>query len=359
MNPRFVCEVLVCAGLASLAIHVAMQSGLPPGLALVLAGLAAVAVPTVLRLRDRAERDRRAQAFTQRLIDGIPDPLYVKNAESRYLLVNEAFARERGRPRGELVGLSSYDLAATPEIGELSAREDRDVLAGQDVHKEQHTTLPVTGEECFRIVSKRRCIDADGQAVVVGAHFYITRWKVAERELERLAHEDMLTGIANRRYFRAEAERAVRRAERHGEALSLLLVDLDHFKRVNDALGHQAGDEVLCEVVTRARGSLRAEDLPGRWGGEEFIVLLPLTGLEDALPVADRLREAVAAVPMATSAGPVSLTVSCGVAQWCPPESIEGLIARADAALYAAKHAGRNVCVGDPVPAVREVRVQA
>lgn len=288
------------------------------------------------------------QNFVQRLIDVIPDPFYVKSATGRFLIVNEAYARRLQRASAdELVGLDSYILEEDA-AADAARREDREVLAGVPVDKEEHAIVPGSGAERFHHVVKRRSEHVDGSPIVVGAHFDVTRWKVAERELERVAYEDSLTGLANRRYFLAEAGRAAARADRHNQALSLMLFDLDHFKRINDTHGHQAGDDVLCRVAERARRSLRTEDMPARWGGEEFVVLLPLTALPQAMLVANRLRSAIGGTPTPTSAGPLAVTCSCGVAQRRPAESIADLIARADAALYKAKDSGRNACVAAP-----------
>ncbi len=293
------------------------------------------------------ELRKRTQNFVQRLIDVIRDPFYVKSAQGRYFIVNEALAREKGASPADLVGVDSYILEPEEKMDEIR-REDREVIAGAEVDKEEHG-LTDFGAERFHHVVKRRSEHVDGSPVVVGAHFDVTRWKVAERELERVAYEDSLTGLANRRYFLAEAERAAARAERHGQALSLILFDLDHFKRINDEHGHQAGDDVLCRVAERARKSLRTEDMPARWGGEEFVVLLPLTPLPAAMLVANRLRTAIGSTPTPTSAGALKVTCSCGVAQRRRAEPITELIARADAALYKAKDSGRNACVAAPL----------
>jgi len=290
---------------------------------------------------------KRTQTFVQRLLDVIPDPIYVKSAEGRFIIVNEAYAREKQAHADDLVGMDSY-LFEPEESADDVRMEDRVVLDGTPLDQEKHTVLPGRGERFHQVV-KRRSEYVDGSPVVVGAHFDVTRWKVAERELERVAYEDSLTGLANRRYFIAEAERAAARAERHRQPLSLLIFDLDHFKRVNDEHGHQAGDDVLCRVAERARKTLRTEDMPARWGGEEFVVLLPLTALPQAMLVANRLRAAIAATPLPTCAGPLPVTCSCGVAQRRQAEPIAELIARADAALYQAKDSGRNACVAAPL----------
>ena len=290
-------------------------------------------------LARETELRKRTQNFVQRLIDVIPDPFYVKTAQGRFIIVNEAYARGKEASTYDLVGVDSYIFEPDDESADALRAEDRAVVVGSKVDREERSA------ERFYQVVKRRSEDVDGSPVVVGAHFDVTRWKVAERELERVAYEDALTGLANRRYFLAEAERAAARAARHGHALSLLIFDLDHFKRINDTHGHQAGDDVLCRVAERTRKCLRTEDTPARWGGEEFVVLLPFTALSQAMVVANRLRAAIAAEPLPTGAGPLAVTCSCGIAERRRGEPIAELIARADAALYQAKESGRNACV--------------
>jgi diguanylate cyclase (GGDEF)-like protein len=242
-----------------------------------------------------------------------------------------------------MIGKLSYNHRMYSAGAEDSLREDRDVITGAELDKELHLTD--LGDERFLQVVKRRCTDVDGAPVIVVAHFDITRWRVAERELARMAHEDPLTALPNRRSFFNEAERVFSRADRYDEALSMLLFDLDHFKHVNDQYGHPVGDEVLTEVARRTRASLRGEDIPCRWGGEEFIVLLPQMVASEASVVAERLRDTIASVVFSTSAGELAVSTSCGVAERQPDESITSLIARADAALYQAKAAGRNTCI--------------
>lgn len=301
------------------------------------------------QLQQALEREialrKRSQNFIQQLIDLIPDPVYLKNADSRYLMVNEALAKERGLPKQTLVGMTSLELAPNSETAADSTREDHAVITGEDITKEQHTTLPLTGEECYRVVIKRRCINVDGEPVIFGLHHYITRWKIEALEFQNLSWKDPLTGIANRRHFTEEAGKAVALAERSKMPLVLAMLDLDHFKRVNDRYGHPVGDEVLVEMVRRCLICLRNSDTMGRWGGEEFIVLFPLTSLDAGLQACERLRAAMADTAFETSAGQLAITLSCGLAERKPGEKLELLIERADAALYEAKHRGRNrVC---------------
>jgi diguanylate cyclase (GGDEF)-like protein len=172
-----------------------------------------------------------------------------------------------------------------------------------------------------------------------------------DRELERLATTDTLTGIANRRQFFILAELDIQRARRYKRAAAVMMLDLDHFKQVNDSYGHAIGDEVLHTVAERLKNALRQTDLLGRYGGEEFVVLLSETGPELARTVAERLRKSIADEPIVTSGPIIPLTVSIGVASLDgDPADLSGLLNRADSAMYTAKNSGRNqvVCLNSP-----------
>ena len=166
--------------------------------------------------------------------------------------------------------------------------------------------------------------------------------QLAVQQVSDLASTDALTGLANRREGLLRLQEAHALGERHGQAASLLFCDLDHFKRVNDTHGHAVGDQVLVQLAERLRRALRATDLPIRWGGEEFLVLLRASDAGAALQVAERLRAAVAAEPMVVAGLELPVTVSTGVATRAPGESVHAWTDRADAACYAAKAAGRN-----------------
>jgi diguanylate cyclase (GGDEF)-like protein len=161
-------------------------------------------------------------------------------------------------------------------------------------------------------------------------------------EIEHLATRDGLTGLANRRLFEESLQREVARSHRRKAPLALVVLDVDHFKHVNDTVGHQAGDAVLREVARAMVGNTKASDLPARYGGDEFVVLLPDCTGDDAFAVAERLRAAVArdvtAVPVTVSAGVGALPGNAGDG--------ERLVAAADAALYSAKREGRDRSVG-------------
>ena len=187
-------------------------------------------------------------------------------------------------------------------------------------------------------------VDTDGNVIeLIGVTRDITERKTFEAELRNLAVTDTLTGVWNRRQG-TELLAADLSARRPGQALSLLMLDIDHFKTINDTFGHQAGDHVLIEIASRVRRNLRGNDMVARWGGEEFIVLLRDCSLADALRLADDIRMAIAEVPFGVLG---SLTVSVGAAEVRANEDLTSWLGRADQALYRAKRAGRNEVVAD------------
>ncbi len=164
-----------------------------------------------------------------------------------------------------------------------------------------------------------------------------------ERRLSKAAKIDGLTGVHNRSAFESQLSTELHRKQRYYNELSLVLLDIDHFKAVNDTYGHQKGDEVLQDVSRLVTASLRATDFLARYGGEEFAVILPQTDLASANRIAERTRKLIEATVFNHDCRGFQVTVSLGVATWCPSmQSAEALIAAADRALYQAKSAGRN-----------------
>lgn len=166
--------------------------------------------------------------------------------------------------------------------------------------------------------------------------------ELAQRLFEG-ARLDGLTRVFNRVTFFERLAQEISYSQRQQSTFGLVLFDVDHFKRINDSYGHPGGDEVLRQIASRARSMLRLEDTLGRYGGEEFAILLRNSELPACLRVAERLRAEVADRPFELEGhGPVTVTISLGVAVWCPELTQDGLVARADEHLYAAKQAGRN-----------------
>jgi len=160
---------------------------------------------------------------------------------------------------------------------------------------------------------------------------------------------DPLTELANRKHFDESINEAIRSAGQCGEPLSLLMIDIDHFKSVNDTFGHTTGDQVLRLVAISLKQNIKGQDLAARYGGEEFAIVLPNTGLKQGIAVADHVRRAVMAKELKKkSTGEIigRITLSIGVASLLQGDTRESLIERADKCLYAAKRGGRNRVVG-------------
>lgn len=159
------------------------------------------------------------------------------------------------------------------------------------------------------------------------------------RSLEQLASTDLLTTAWNRRHFEQAVDGEIERSNRYGHPVSLLLLDIDHFKRVNDTFGHPVGDQVIREIANCIRSVIRLSDSLTRWGGEEFIVLMPNTGISSAFVLAERIRECISTHEF-DGIGPV--TASLGLAEYVPSGTREDWLDRADRAMYRAKDKGRN-----------------
>jgi diguanylate cyclase (GGDEF)-like protein len=169
-------------------------------------------------------------------------------------------------------------------------------------------------------------------------------------ELHHLAEVDDLTAMLNRRSFFETGERLFRRSEHLDRPLAVLMLDIDHFKAVNDTFGHGAGDEVLASVAARTRAQLRETDVVGRYGGDELAVIMPDCEVEEAYEVAERIRRAVGSTPVLTGEGVVSATLSIGVSAAAGSPSLAAALGRADAGLYEAKRAGRGRTAVAAVP---------
>jgi two-component system cell cycle response regulator len=255
-------------------------------------------------------------AALARLRDAPPDAVVVVRAEPAAAVL-DALPRRRGLAAAAVVVLSG---GAGPDARAELLRAGAHACVGD----------PVTPVELRAVVegalAVKRCSDA---------------LDAASREHERQALTDPLTGLGNRRLGERELEQLVALATRHSHALAVIEVDVDGFKQVNDAHGHDAGDHVLREVAERLADTLRGGDMIARWGGEEFVAMLPDTGPEGARRGAERLRAAIADAPFQIGRSPIELTVSVGWADWRGEDASE-LMLRVDRALYQAKSAGRN-----------------
>ncbi|MDQ7055582.1 MAG: GGDEF domain-containing protein [Persephonella sp.] len=181
-----------------------------------------------------------------------------------------------------------------------------------------------------------------GKYCGIGSVIDITDRKNLEENLRKLATVDQLTGIYNRYAFEKFLEEEINRAERYGSGFSIIMFDIDNFKDVNDMYGHQVGDRILKELVNIVRNSIRKSDIFARWGGEEFMILVPIKEKQDAYRIAEKIRSEIENYRF-DSVGKV--TVSIGVSFYKKGDSIKTIIRRADTALYQAKKSGKNMTV--------------
>jgi len=243
--------------------------------------------------------------------------------------------------------LKSHPEFKTRFIIMLTGEDDQaDKVEGLDLGADDYVTKPFQYPELLaRIRAGKRIVDLQKELLETN------------KRLELLSITDGLTNLYNHRYFQDELTRAFDESARYGRPLSLAIVDLDFFKKVNDNYGHAVGDEVLKGVSKMFRESIRSTDLAARYGGEEFAMMMPETNVEDAITFAEKLRTLVESTPVTTQAGPIHLTVSIGVATVPHPNihAAKEIIVAADEALYRAKRSGRNqVQVADR----REARAQ-
>lgn len=286
--------------------------------------------------RHRLEEEQRlwAKAFEA------SEPMMITSRDGTILGVNSAFTAVTGYSGEEASG-------ANPRCLLRSDVHDADFFAviWDQVHREGHWSGEIWNRrkegEVFPVHETITAVSGPNGEVshYVAVLQEITERKRLEQELEELATHDRLTGLLNRGRIGELLDHEVERAERYGAPLAFILLDIDHFKHLNDTHGHPAGDAVLRELARRLEGQLRASDRLGRWGGEEFLVMLPETGEEGAREVAERLRQAVAERPF-DMAGRV--TISLGVAERRAGEDNTHLVERVDRALYRAKALGRD-----------------
>lgn len=257
--------------------------------------------------------------------------------------VKTMFGYSSGEMQGQhiqnLIHLNKVDAKTTPSCSDLIAN---------DTSNESFSVLPAYGVRKngtqFPIDCNLTLVKHSGEIMTV---FFMRDNTIRQRtdeQLMKLATTDPLTGALNRRYFMHMANQEITRANRYGNPLSVIAADLDHFKNVNDTFGHAAGDMVLKEFVLSASSLLRNNDLLARSGGEEFLIMLPETDHEDALVVAERLKQTISKIEVPYEGTIITCTVSLGVAALNnkTKENYDAIMKRVDEALYEAKRTGRN-----------------
>lgn len=292
--------------------------------------------------RQEEEQLRRAKLLLDATIENITDGIALLDPDRQLLFANSAFASMFGLAREQLVGLTRARFCAlvAERFADPGHFRERMLASGPGMQTSDEFVLQVPERRVLRRALKR--VGGAGEAG------YLAVWRDVTKESDLLAERgrealtDVLTGITNRRGAQAELQTAVARCQRAGTPLSVALLDIDHFKQVNDLHGHAMGDVVIQAVAKALSAQARASDLVARWGGEEFIAVLPASR-EGALAFCERARAAVSALSF-PSLGRV--TISAGVATHGDASSAEELVQQADRWLYQAKSSGRDRVAG-------------
>lgn len=309
-----------------------------------LADLAAVVIDE-LEMRQLAKRATAAELRLVDAIEALPDGFVYYDKDDRLVLCNQRY-REIYANSADLIypGNSfEYIIRAGVERGQYpEANESPDEWIEERLRIHQNPGDPIEQElpsdQWLRIQERRT-----REGGLAGFRIDITKLKRQERELKRLAWTDALTNVLNRHRFIELANMERRRAQREGRSVSMILLDVDHFKAINDKFGHAAGDRSLETLARRWKEVLREFDLIGRIGGEEFCILLTHDDSENLISICDRIRTVTSEKPITFKKYNIPVTVSIGIARdRGTPDSLESIMARADAALYEAKRTGRN-----------------
>ncbi|MDK2776440.1 MAG: diguanylate cyclase [Pseudomonadota bacterium] len=300
------------------------------------------------RLRDRLVKERgvrvdiddvlrEERSVWRVLFDNSRDGIVVINTKGEVVDANPAFARMLGYPLQEIYGLSVWDW---------DAEFDRQHILGLLAEVEGEGTYFETRHRrkdgsVFDVELSNSSVIFTGEKLVFSIGRDVSERKENERLMRQLVSTDALTGLLNRRELSDRLSQELERLRRSPGHLSLILFDIDFFKKINDRFGHAAGDQALIRVSRSAHNLIRSTDSLARWGGEEFLLLLPDTDLTAALAVAEKIRSAI---ERSAADSDTAVTASFGVTQALPGDKSTSFIRRADQAMYEAKRAGRN-CV--------------
>ena len=298
---------------------------------------------------DREELYRsniRNRRFIESLLDTVPIPIFARDETEAITHANPAYAAFFGLDLQDIRGRRVSDILS-PEHADQVREENRRLLlepSGRLVY-EKRVTVCDSARDLILHKAIIRGDDGSSQGIV-GAIVDVTEQKALQTALEQLAATDPLTGAANRRAFMDKMHSEAQRSQRSGRPLSIVMIDIDKFKAVNDTYGHQTGDEVLKRVSAVCRQTIRESvDMLARFGGEEFVVVAPDTDLDGAAALAERLRRGLEAQQVVCEGGPIRFTASFGVASVGPAgteQDIDEALRRADECLYLSKKNGRN-----------------
>ncbi|MBQ9235268.1 MAG: diguanylate cyclase [Alphaproteobacteria bacterium] len=288
--------------------------------------------------------DKEISNYNQKIEEIIklsPFPIVISRlSDDRIILANNNAVKIFGMREDDVGSYNLKDFFADSSNKQLlleKLEENREVQDFEVLIKTAQNSAP------FWLLASANIIDYNNDIAIYAAFQDITSRKVRENVLQNQAIRDPLTSLYNRRYFEAEAAKRIKAAKKAGAPFSVLMLDADFFKKVNDTYGHKIGDKVLIELAGRTEKALRDCDIVARYGGEEFLVFLPNINIDQAQKVAERLRVSIASIVVKTETGKdVKFTVSIGATSSEISDEVDTLIKTADEALYKAKQNGRN-----------------
>jgi diguanylate cyclase (GGDEF)-like protein/PAS domain S-box-containing protein len=344
---------------------------------LALLGSTGVVIATIAHSEEELKRSKE---FLHRVINAIPDPVFVKDQKHRWIVLNEAYSKFLGKPIADLIEKSDYEVFPEHEA-DVFWQQDELVFKYESEfeHEEEFTN---SHGITYQIATKRSLHkDAAGNLFLVGVIRDITQRKHLENELIKatqelkqsnaelrlsqdrlsyLANHDALTGLPNRILLYEHLSQCIEVAKPNHQNIALLFLDLDGFKQINDSLGHGVGDLLLQAVAKRLTGCLRTSDMVARLGGDEFVVLLPgIAETQDVIRVAEKILK-VLSQAFAISGQTLLITSSIGISLFPhQAEDLETLMQKADAAMYQAKKAGKNrFVIADSVPSDDQIALR-
>jgi diguanylate cyclase (GGDEF)-like protein/PAS domain S-box-containing protein len=305
-------------------------------------------------IRDRMRTEevlRRSEKFLGTIFNSIHDPFSIMDRDYTIMNVNDSYAHLKGRTASDLLGKTCYEaLHGRTGVCEECVVE-KTFRSSDPCAKEKLVTTPDGAEMWMEIYTYPVFDENMRVSHVIEYARNITDRKMAEEEkkhlikkLNHLSTTDSLTGLLNRRALNDILDHEIDRASRYSSDLSVILCDIDRFKLINDTYGHRAGDLALQAISEALKSTLRKADVIGRYGGDEFMMILPETSLKGARSLAEKIRVAVENAELELPERKlIGLSMSIGVASCCATvENIDTIVARADAALYTSKQAGRN-----------------
>jgi diguanylate cyclase len=292
----------------------------------------------ISELHKAQETIRDLEERTRFILDSIHAGIIIIDAETHKIVeANPEALRMMGIPKNQVIGKVCHQYICPSEIGSCPITD-----RGQQVDNSERVLLMTDGRR-IPILKTVTSINLNDRKHLLESFLDITQLKLLQDKLEILATTDPLTGIFNRRHFIEMSEKEFSRGRRSQTPLSIAMIDIDNFKRINDWYGHTTGDLVLKELVAICNDNLRPYDIIGRLGGEEFAITMVGCALQEAFIVSERLREKVANHNIFANGQDISIKISIGVAELSEDEeSWDSILNRADKALYLAKNAGRN-----------------